>query len=54
MVDLSNKNLYEHYAFDVDKGQEPLRVDKYLMNFLQNATRNKIQLASFFAYISIQ
>ena len=26
MDDLSNKNLYEHYAFDVDKGQEPLRL----------------------------
>lgn len=46
MDDLSNKNLYEHFAFDVDKGQEPLRVDKYLMNFLQNATRNKIQFAA--------
>jgi 23S rRNA pseudouridine1911/1915/1917 synthase len=46
MDDLSNKNLYEHFAFDVDKGQEPLRVDKYLMNFVQNATRNKIQFAA--------
>ena len=46
MDDLSNKNLHEHFAFDVDKGQEPLRVDKYLMNFVQNATRNKIQFAA--------
>ena len=46
MDDLSNKQLYEHFAFDVDKGQEPLRVDKYLMNFVQNATRNKIQFAA--------
>ena len=35
--------LYEHYSFTVDKGQAPLRIDKYLMNFVENATRNKIQ-----------
>ncbi len=39
-------NMYEHYAFTVDKGQEPLRIDKYLMNFIENATRNKIQAAA--------
>ena len=38
-----NDDLYEHYAFTVDKGQSPLRIDKYLMNFIENATRNKIQ-----------
>ncbi|MEC3907141.1 RluA family pseudouridine synthase [Tamlana sp. 2201CG12-4] len=39
-------NLYEHHAFVVDKGQTPLRIDKYLMNFVENATRNKIQAAA--------
>ena len=39
-------DLYEHYAFTVDKGQNPLRIDKYLMNFVENATRNKIQAAA--------
>jgi len=38
--------LYEHYSFSVDKGQQPLRIDKYLMNFIENATRNKIQAAA--------
>ena len=38
--------LYEHYAFTVEKGQNPLRIDKYLMNFVENATRNKIQAAA--------
>src|SRR5690606_39613749 len=36
-------DLYEHYTFTVDKGQSPLRIDKYLMNRIENATRNKIQ-----------
>ena len=39
-------DLYEHHAFTVDKGQAPLRIDKYLMNFIENATRNKIQAAA--------
>ncbi|MCX2679682.1 RluA family pseudouridine synthase [Galbibacter sp. EGI 63066] len=38
--------LYEHYSFKAGKGQEPLRVDKFLMNFIENATRNKIQQAA--------
>ena len=38
-----NDDLYEHYSFVVEKGQTPLRIDKYLMNFIENATRNKIQ-----------
>lgn len=44
--ELQDDHLYEHYSFTADKGQEPLRVDKYLMNFIENATRNKIQQAA--------
>lgn len=48
IVDMSEEEdeLYEHYAFKVEKGQQPLRIDKYLMNFVENATRNKIQQAA--------
>lgn len=42
-----NENeLYEHHKFVASKGQEPLRVDKFLMNFIENATRNQIQKAA--------
>lgn len=41
-----DNNLYEHYSFVAEKGQQPLRIDKYLMNFIENATRNKIQAAA--------
>lgn len=37
---------HEHYSFVADKGQNPLRVDKFLMNFIENTTRNKIQKAA--------
>jgi 23S rRNA pseudouridine1911/1915/1917 synthase len=47
IVDISQADeLYEHYAFKVERGQQPLRIDKYLMNFVENATRNKIQQAA--------
>ena len=38
--------LFEHYRFEAGKGQAPLRVDKFLMNLVENATRNKIQQAA--------
>ncbi len=43
--EILNDDLYEHYRFTAAIGQEPLRVDKFLMNFIENATRNKIQQA---------
>ncbi|PCJ92677.1 MAG: RNA pseudouridine synthase [Flavobacteriaceae bacterium] len=42
----NDNELYEHHKFVASKGQEPLRVDKFLMNFIENATRNKIQKAA--------
>ena len=42
----NNRSLFEHFSFHVDKGQTPLRIDKYLMNFVENATRTKIQSAA--------
>ena len=41
----SHDELYEHHKFIASEGQEPLRVDKFLLNFIENATRNKIQKA---------
>ena len=43
--EITNDELYEHFKFVASEGQEPLRVDKFLMNFIENATRNKIQQA---------
>ncbi len=39
-------DLYEHHRFEVDKGQEPLRIDKYLMNRIEAISRNKLQNAA--------
>lgn len=44
--ELQEDELFEHHRFVASKGQEPLRVDKFLMNFIEYATRNKIQQAA--------
>ena len=44
-IDTDNE-LYEHYRVVVDKGQSPLRIDKFLFSRIENASRNKIQNAA--------
>lgn len=41
----SSDELYERFQFTADKGQEPYRIDKFLMNRIEGATRNKLQQA---------
>jgi 23S rRNA pseudouridine1911/1915/1917 synthase len=41
-----NQDLYEHYRIVADKGQGLLRIDKFLMARIENASRNKIQQAA--------
>ncbi len=38
--------LFEHHRIVVDKGQNPMRIDKYLVNRLENVSRSKIQAAA--------
>ena len=39
-------DLYEHFKVVVDKGQSPVRIDKYLFERIVNASRNRIQAAA--------
>jgi 23S rRNA pseudouridine1911/1915/1917 synthase len=41
-----NPHLYEHFRFVADRGQSLLRVDKFLVDRMMGATRNRIQLAA--------
>lgn len=41
----NSDELYERFSFKTDKGQEPLRIDKFLTNRIERATRNKLQQA---------
>jgi 23S rRNA pseudouridine1911/1915/1917 synthase len=41
----SSDELYERFHFSIDRGQDPYRIDKFLMGRIENATRNKLQRA---------
>ncbi|GDX42269.1 MAG: hypothetical protein RL555_168 [Bacteroidota bacterium] len=43
-TDLSDE-LYERFQLQVNKGQEPIRIDKFLASRIEGASRNKLQQA---------
>ncbi len=45
-LDAEEGLLYEHLRMEVDKGQESIRIDKYLSEHLQHSSRNRIQKAA--------
>ena len=45
--------LYEHYAITADQGQEPLRVDRFLVNMMPKISRNRIQRAASSGFIFV-
>lgn len=45
LLDADEQDLYEHLRIIVDKGQSLLRIDKFLMHRVENASRNRIQNA---------
>lgn len=52
-IDEEEQQLYEHFRFVVDKGQEPLRVDKYMCDHLQHSSRNRIQKAADAGFVHV-
>ena len=44
--DLQEDELFEHFRFVSDPGQEMVRIDKYLIDRMPNTSRNKIQIAA--------
>lgn len=40
------EELYEHFTIKVDVGQQPMRIDKFLMDRVPNISRNRIQNAA--------
>ena len=38
--------MFEHFHFEVDKGQESMRIDKYLVNRMMHTSRTRVQSAA--------
>ena len=47
------QGMFEHYRFELDKGQAPMRVDKYLATHMEYTSRHRIQLAIKAEYIRV-
>ena len=45
--------LYERKSFKVDTGQEPLRIDKWVQQRIENASRNKVQQAIEAGFLTV-
>jgi 23S rRNA pseudouridine1911/1915/1917 synthase len=46
VIEQEEQDLFEHFRLVVDKGQSLLRIDKFLMNRMENVSRNRIQNAA--------
>lgn len=56
LADASNDNgggLYEHFRVVVDKGQDAVRIDKFLFERMQHSSRNRIQKAADAGFIHV-
>lgn len=47
------QEMFEHFRFDIDKGQSPMRVDKYLATHMEYTSRHRIQLAIKQEYVRV-
>ena len=45
--------LYEHLRMEVDRGQEPVRIDKYMSEHVQHSSRNRIQKAADAGFVHV-
>ncbi len=49
----TTEELYERKVYKIDRGQEPIRVDKWLQARIEGATRNKIQQAIEAGFLTV-
>ncbi|MGN0281129.1 MAG: RluA family pseudouridine synthase [Prevotella sp.] len=47
------QQLYEHFRFEVDRGQIPVRIDKFMFEKLQHSSRNRIQKAAEAGFVHV-
>jgi 23S rRNA pseudouridine1911/1915/1917 synthase len=48
-----SEELYERKTFIIDKGQKPLRIDKWVQQSIENVTRNKVQKGVDAGFITV-
>ena len=51
--DDEQQEMFEHFRMEVDRGQAPVRIDKYLADHMQDTSRNRVQLAIAAEYVRV-
>ncbi len=51
--DDEQQEMYEHFRLEADRGQSPLRVDKFLAEHLSDTSRHRVQLAIDAEYVRV-
>lgn len=51
--DAGDSGMFEHFRFNVDKGQSLIRIDKYITEHMEKTSRNRIQLAIEAGYVRV-
>ncbi len=47
------QEMYEHFRLEADRGQNPIRIDKYLAEHLSDTSRHRVQLAIDAEYVRV-
>lgn len=47
------QEMFEHFRFEIDRGQAPMRVDKYLATHMEYTSRHRIQCAIRNGYVRV-
>lgn len=47
------QQMFEHFRFDVDKGQSQIRIDKYITDRMEQTSRHRVQLAIEAGYVRV-
>lgn len=53
LVEDEEQGMFEHFRLNVDRGQEPVRVDKFMSGHLENTSRHRIQMAIKSGYVRV-
>ncbi len=52
-VEDEEQGMFEHFRLNVDVGQTPMRVDKYMATHLEDTSRHRVQCAIKEGYVRV-
>ncbi|MBR5703633.1 MAG: RluA family pseudouridine synthase [Bacteroidales bacterium] len=53
LIEDAEQGMFEHFRLNVDAGQEPIRIDKFMSSHLEDTSRHRIQCAIKLGYVKV-